>query len=124
MCRSSSCAGETQHQPIIAAVRTLWERVGHRSGTAGLETVWTAEIVRRMIHGTGPSCLYRAVLVEEMRMHSGMSLISGRQPLDTAVMAQKAEALGCDALWRRNMPSSPCRASRLPRAPLGAVSQT
>jgi hypothetical protein len=33
-------------------------------------------------------------------MHSGMSLFSGRQPLDTAVMARKAEALGCDALWR------------------------
>jgi hypothetical protein len=124
MCRSSACAGETQHQPIIAAVRTLWERVGHRSGTAGLETAWTAEILRRMIHGTSPSCLYRAVLVEEMRMHSGLSLISGRQPLDTAVMAQKAQALGGDTLWRRNMPSSPCRASPLPRAPLGAVSQT
>ena len=122
MCRSSSCTGETQHQPIIAAVRTLWERVGHRSGTAGLETAWMSEILRRMIHGTGQSCLYRAVLVEEMRMHSGMSLISGRQPLDTAVMALKAQALGGDALWRKNMPSSPCRASRLPRAPLGAVS--
>jgi len=79
-------------------VRTLWERVGHRSGTAGLETAWTAEIVRRMMHGTGQSCLYRAVLVEERRMHSALSLFSGRQPLDTAVMAQKAEALGCDAL--------------------------
>ena len=124
MCRSSACAGETQRPHIIAAVRTLWEHVGHRSGTVSLETAWTAEILRRRMHGTGQSCLYRAVLVEEMRMHSGMSLFSGRQPLDTAVMAQKAEALGCDALWRRNMPSSPCRASRLPRAPLGTVSQT
>jgi hypothetical protein len=104
-------------------VRTLWERVGHRSGTGGLETAWTAEILRLMMHGTVQSCLYRTVLVEEMRMHSGLSLFSGRQPLDTAVMAQKADVLGCDALWRRNMPSSPCRASRLPRAPLGAGSQ-
>jgi alkanesulfonate monooxygenase SsuD/methylene tetrahydromethanopterin reductase-like flavin-dependent oxidoreductase (luciferase family) len=56
-------------------------------------------------------------------MHSDMSLFSGRQPLDTAVLAQKAEALGCDALWRRNIPSSPCRAARPPLAPLGAVSQ-
>jgi hypothetical protein len=31
-------------------------------------------------------------------MHSGMSLFSGRQPLDTAVMAQKAEAPGLDVL--------------------------
>jgi hypothetical protein len=53
MCRSSSCAGETQLQHIIAAVRTLWERVQHRSGTAGLETARTSEILRRMMHGTG-----------------------------------------------------------------------
>ena len=72
-----------------------------------------------MMHGTGQSCLYRAVLVEERRMHSGMSLFSGRQPLDTAVMAQKAEALGCDALWRRNMPSSPCQS--FPLAPGSSV---
>jgi len=52
-------------------------------------------------------------------MHSGLSLFSGRQPLDTAVLAQKAGALGGNALWRRNMPSSPCRASRLRLAPLG-----
>jgi hypothetical protein len=123
MCRSSACAGETQHQPIIATVRTLWERVGHRSGTAGLGTAWTAELLLHMIHRTGQSCLYRAVLVSEMRMHSGLSLFSGRQPLDTAVMAQKGDALGGDALWRRNMTSSPCRASRLTRAPRGAVSQ-
>jgi hypothetical protein len=56
-------------------------------------------------------------------MHSGLSLFSGRQPLDMAVIAQKADALGGDALWRGNMPSSPCRASRLLLAPLGAVSQ-
>ena len=101
-------------------MRTLWERVGHRSGTAGLETAWTAEIVRRMMHGTGQSCLYRAVFVEERRMHSGMSLFSGRQPLNTVVMAQKAEALGGDALWRGNMPASPGTDSRLPLSPLGA----
>ena len=40
-------------------------------------------------------------------MHSGMSLFSGRQPLDTAVMAQKAEALRCDALWRGEHASLP-----------------
>ena len=63
MCRSSACAGETQLQHIIAAVRTRWERVEYRSGTAGLETAWTAELLRRIRYGTGQSCLYRAVLV-------------------------------------------------------------
>jgi len=39
------------------------------------------------------------------------------------IKAQKADALGGDALWRGNMPSSPCRASHQPLVPLGAVSQ-
>jgi len=51
MWRHSSCAGETQLQQASAAVRTMWERVGHRSGTAGLETAWTSEILRRILHG-------------------------------------------------------------------------
>ena len=70
----------------------------YRSGTAGLETAWTSEILCRIVHGTAQSRLSRVVLAQEMRMHSGMSLFSGRQPLDTAVMAQKAEAPGLDVL--------------------------
>ena len=31
-------------------------------------------------------------------MNIGISLFSGRQPIDTAVVAQKAEALGFDSL--------------------------
>jgi len=48
-------------------------------------------------------------------MHSGMSLFSRRQPLDTAVMAQKAEALECDALWRGEHAILPVQS--LPPAP-------
>jgi hypothetical protein len=61
MGRLSSCAGETQLQQAIAAVRTMWERVGHRAGTAGLETAWTSEFLRRIVHGTGQSYLYYVV---------------------------------------------------------------
>src|SRR5919202_6032645 len=67
MGRHSSCAGETQFQQVIAAVRTMWERVGHRAGSAGPEPAWTSELLRRMVHGTGQSCLYRVVLVSEMQ---------------------------------------------------------
>jgi hypothetical protein len=61
MGRHSSCAGRTQLQQVIASVRMMWERVGHRAGTAGLETAWTSELLRRIVHGTGQSCLYCVV---------------------------------------------------------------
>jgi hypothetical protein len=67
MWKHSSCAGGTQLQQVIAAVRRRWERVGHRAGTAGLETAWTSEFLRRMVHGIGQSGLYRVVLVSEMQ---------------------------------------------------------
>jgi probable F420-dependent oxidoreductase len=40
-------------------------------------------------------------------MNVGISLFSGRQPLDTAVLAQQAEALGFDALWMGEHPVMP-----------------
>src|SRR2546428_14188319 len=40
-------------------------------------------------------------------MNIGISLFSGRQPLDTAVMAQKAEGLGFDSLWMGEHPIIP-----------------
>jgi probable F420-dependent oxidoreductase len=40
-------------------------------------------------------------------MNIGISLFSGRQPLDTAVVAQKAEALGFDSLWLGEHPIIP-----------------
>src|SRR5438445_11882541 len=46
-----------------------------------------------------------------MRMPIGISLFSGRQPLDTAVMAQKAEALGFDSLWMGEHPIIPVQSS-------------
>src|SRR5262245_1256975 len=44
-------------------------------------------------------------------MHIGISLFSGRQPLDTAVMAQQAEALGFDSLWMGEHPIIPVQNS-------------
>ena len=61
MVRHSSYIGETQLQQIIAAVRTMEERAGHRAGTAGRETAWTSELLRRIVHGTNQSCLYCVV---------------------------------------------------------------
>ena len=40
-------------------------------------------------------------------MNIGISLFSGRQPIDTAVVAQKAEALGFDSLWLGEHPVIP-----------------
>ena len=40
-------------------------------------------------------------------MNIGISLFSGQQPLDTAVVAQKAEALGFDSLWMGEHPVMP-----------------
>jgi probable F420-dependent oxidoreductase len=40
-------------------------------------------------------------------MNIGISLFSGRQPLDAAVVAQKAEALGFDSLWLGEHPVMP-----------------
>jgi probable F420-dependent oxidoreductase len=40
-------------------------------------------------------------------MKIGLSLFSGPQPLDTAVVAQKAEALGFDSLWLGEHPVLP-----------------
>ena len=40
-------------------------------------------------------------------MNIGISLFSGRQPLDAAVVAQKAEALGFDSLWLGEHPVIP-----------------
>ena len=37
-------------------------------------------------------------------MNIGISLFSGRQPIDTAVVAQKAEMLGFDSLWLGEQP--------------------
>jgi len=44
-------------------------------------------------------------------MNIGISLFSGQQPLDTAVMAQKAEELGFDALWMGEHPIIPVHSS-------------
>src|SRR5256712_4162449 len=44
-------------------------------------------------------------------MNIGIALFSGRQPLDTAVMAQKAEALGFDSLWMGEHPIIPVQSS-------------
>jgi probable F420-dependent oxidoreductase len=40
-------------------------------------------------------------------MNIGISLFSGRQPIDAAVVAQKAEALGFDSLWLGEHPVMP-----------------
>jgi probable F420-dependent oxidoreductase len=40
-------------------------------------------------------------------MNIGISLFSGRQPIDAAVVAQKAEALGFDSLWLGEHPVIP-----------------
>jgi probable F420-dependent oxidoreductase len=40
-------------------------------------------------------------------MNIGLSLFSGRQPIDAAVVAQKAEALGFDSLWLGEHPVMP-----------------
>jgi probable F420-dependent oxidoreductase len=44
-------------------------------------------------------------------MNIGISLFSGRQPIDTAVVAQKAEALGFDSLWLGEHPVIPVHSS-------------
>ena len=44
-------------------------------------------------------------------MNIGISLFSGRQPLDAAVVAQKAEALGFDSLWLGEHPVIPVHLS-------------
>src|SRR5262245_65713156 len=44
-------------------------------------------------------------------MNIGISLFSGRQPLDAAVIAQKAEALGFDSLWLGEHPVIPVHSS-------------
>ena len=55
-------------------------------------------------------------------MPIGISLFSGRQPLDTAVMAQKAEALGFDALWMGEHPIIPVHgSSRAPGSSGGSI---
>ena len=40
-------------------------------------------------------------------MNIGISVFSGQHPLDTAVVAQKAEALGFDSLWLGEHPVIP-----------------
>ena len=40
-------------------------------------------------------------------MNIGISLFSGQQPVDVAVVAQKAEALGFDSLWLGEHPVIP-----------------
>jgi len=42
-------------------------------------------------------------------MNVGISLLSGQQPIDTAMVAQKAEALGFDSLWVGEHPIMPVR---------------
>ena len=44
-------------------------------------------------------------------MNIGISPFSGRQPIDTAVVAQKAEALGFDSLWLGEHPVIPVHSS-------------
>lgn len=44
-------------------------------------------------------------------MNIGISLFSGRQPVDVAVVAQKAEALGFDSLWLGEHPVIPVHSS-------------
>src|SRR5882762_7424374 len=44
---------------------------------------------------------------KEAIMHIGISLFSGQRPLDAAVVAQKAEALGFDSLWLGEHPVIP-----------------
>jgi probable F420-dependent oxidoreductase len=44
-------------------------------------------------------------------MDIGISLFSGRQPVDAAVVAQKAEALGFDSLWLGEHPVIPVQSS-------------
>ena len=44
-------------------------------------------------------------------MNIGISLFSGQRPLDAAVVAQKAEALGFDSLWLGEHPVIPVHSS-------------
>ena len=44
-------------------------------------------------------------------MNIGISLFSGQQPLDTAVMAQQAEALGFASLWMGEHPVIPVQST-------------
>jgi len=44
-------------------------------------------------------------------MNIGVSLFSGPRPLDTAVVAQKAEALGFDSLWMGEHPVMPVQST-------------
>jgi probable F420-dependent oxidoreductase len=44
---------------------------------------------------------------KEATMNVGISLLSGQQPIDTAMVAQKAEALGFDSLWVGEHPVMP-----------------
>jgi probable F420-dependent oxidoreductase len=44
---------------------------------------------------------------KEATMNVGISLLSGQQPIDTAMVAQKAEALGFDSLWVGEHPIIP-----------------
>ena len=55
-------------------------------------------------------------------MNIGISLFSGRQPIDAAVVAQKAEALGLIPSGWGNTRSYPCTAVHLLLVPLGAAS--
>ena len=55
-------------------------------------------------------------------MNIGISLFSGRQPIDTAVVAQKAEALGFDSLWLGEHPVIPVHSSSSAPVPLVAAS--
>src|SRR4029450_12495190 len=50
---------------------------------------------------------------KETIMNIGISLFSGQQPIDTAVVAQKAEALGFDSLWLGEHPIMPVSSTSL-----------
>jgi len=52
---------------------------------------------------------------KEAIMKIGVSLFPGRYPIDAAVMAQKAEALGFDSLWVGERPDH-ARAEHLARS--------
>ena len=55
-------------------------------------------------------------------MNIGISLFSGRQPVDVAVVAQKAEALGFDSLWVGEHPIMPVHStSPFPGSPDGVI---
>src|SRR5882672_5728635 len=48
---------------------------------------------------------------KEATMNIGVSLFPGQQPVDVAVVAQKAEALGFDSLWLGEHPVLPARST-------------